>query len=248
MVAKTIATTLAKTMLPVAAGLLAFASPASAGHEGCAARAVECYHKVPTPAVYANVERPVVVAPARTEVVYNPAVVQQRPYRVQLAPQRIYREHVPAAYATVMRRHLVAPARVGYVTHPAVVRRVHETVAVSPGSVRWQRTVDAHGRERLCKVASAPQTRSVVRDVVVAPARRIPVMTPAIYRESPIPVLVRPAHTRHVVEPAVHAVVHTPVVLKPAAIRIIDHPPVTGVESRRVQVSAPGYAWARDRD
>lgn len=240
--------TITMTAMIVAASASTLATRAWAGHDGCAPRAVECYAKVRAPAVYATVERPVVVAPARTGYAYDPAIIQHRPYRVVVAPQQIYREHVPAAYATVMRRRLVEPARVAYMTTPAVVQRVHETVSIARPSVQWQPARDDHGRERLCKIVVPGETRTIVRDVVVSPAHRVPVTTPAIYRETPVRVLVKPAHTRHIVEPAVYALANRRVVLKPAVVRIIGHPPVIGVERHRVQVGGGGYAWARVSD
>jgi hypothetical protein len=178
-------------------------------------------------------------------VVHVPAVVQERPYRVEVAPQRVHAITEPAVYSTVTRRELVTPARTSYVHQAAVTQRVHETVVVQAATVRWERQVGHHGEERLCKVHVPAVTRTVARDVVVSPAQRIPVTTPAVYREVAVPVLVSPARTRHVVEPAVYAVQHRPVVLQPASTRVVEHPPVVGVEHQRVLVQSGGTAWQR---
>lgn len=230
------------------AGLAAFTVAAQAFDHGCGDRAVECYEKVRRPDVYAIAERSVVIAPGRREVVHVPAVIQPRPYRVEVAPQRVHVERVPAVYSTLVRRQLVEPARVAYVHQPAIVQRVHERVVTHPGVVRWERSIGRHGEERLCKVHVPPVTATVARDVVVAPARRLAVSTPAVYRDVAVPVQVSPARTRHVVEPAVYAVAHRPVVLKPASTVIVEHPPVIGVERHRVLVKAGGSAWQRAGD
>ena len=234
--------------LAAGAGLTGLVATASAFDHDCAHRSAECYEKVHAPDVYATIERPVVVAPARREHVYEPALVLDRPHRVEVIPQAIVTQHVPAVYSTVVRSRLVRPAQAAYVYHPAIVGRVHRTVVTDPGSVRWSRTIGHDGRERLCKVHVAPTTRTVVRDVVVSPARRVAVMTPAIYHDVAVPVLVSPPRTRHIVAPAVYAVQNRPVVLKPAAVRIIDHPPVLGVERQRVRVSTGGHVWQRTDD
>lgn len=229
------------------AGLAAFAVQAEAFDHGCSSRAVECYEKVRKPDVYATVERPVVVAPGRREVIHTPAVIEPRPYRVGPA-YSIRTEHVPAVYSTVMRRQLVQPASVSYVHQPAVVQRVHQTVVAHPGGVRWERQVDRHGVERMCKIHVPAVTSTVARDVVVSPARRVAVETPAVYHEVAVPVLVSPARTRHVSVPAPYAVAYRPTVLKAASIVVVDHPPVIGVERQRVLVQSGGSTWQRSHD
>jgi len=221
---------------------------ASAFDRGCAEHTLACYEKVRRPDVYATVERPVVVAPARREVQHVPAVIQERPYRVEVAPQRVREIREPAIYDTVRRHQLVQPARVSYVEQPAVIERVYETVVTHPGGVAWQRSVGRDGVERMCAVRVAPRTATVARDVVVAPARRVAVSTPAVYREVETPVLVRPAHVRHEVEPAQYAVAHRRVVLRPASTVIVDHPPVIGVTRQAVLVRSGGTAWQRADD
>ena len=227
------------------AGLAMDGGAAQAGH-GCASeRARECYEKVRRPDVYETVERKVLIAPPRRDVRYEPAVIENRPYRVEVAPQRVRAEHIPAVYSTVTRRQLVEPARVDYRHEPAVTRRMHETVVTHPGGVRWERTVGHHGQEKMCKVHVRAQTATVVRDVVVSPARRVPVMTPAVYRDVAVPVLVSPARVHHVVEPARYAVEHRPVVLKPAHTYVVEHPAVVGVETKKVLVHSGGHEWQR---
>ena len=227
------------------AGLAALASEVRADHRCGSGYAVECYQKVRRPDVYATVERPVVVAPGHREFRHEPAVIQNRPYQVQVAPQRVHVEHVPAVYSTVTRRQLVEPARVGYVHQPAVIERVLETVVTHPGGLRWERSFGRDGQERICKVHVPAQTATIARDVVVSPARSVPVATPAVYREVAVPVIVAPAHTRHIVEPAQYAIEHRPVVLRPASTVIVDHPPVIGLQRQQVLVQGGGYGWQR---
>jgi len=231
----------------VLGALTASATAALAFDRGCAdgREAVACFEKVRRPDVYATVARPVVIAPARREVIVEPAVVEPRPYRVELVPPRVRAEHVGAHYTTVTRRQLVRPAEVRYVVQPAVVARVNETVVTHRGGIEWRHSTGRDGAERLCAVRVPARTATVARTVVVEPARRVAIETPAVYREVATPVLVRPAHTRHFYEPGVYAIEHRPVVLKPASTVIVEHPPVVGVEERRVLVRSGGYQWQR---
>ncbi len=238
--------------LGVCGGLMAKAPAAIAFDHGCGgrepARAVECYEKVRRPDVYAIEERPVVVERARREQVFVPAVVEPRPYRVEVAPARVYAGHVPAVYATVLKSRLVEPARTTYVTEPAVVERRQVHVMTHAGGVRWERSVGHDGRERLCKVEVAPQYRSVARDVVVAPTRRVAVHTPAVYRAVPVSVEMSPAHTRLLRQLPAYVVETRPTVLRPAEVHIVDHPPVVALERQRVRVQSGSTAWQRTDD
>lgn len=184
--------------------VVAFIGPATAFERGCHERYVECYAHGPR------------------EVVLVPAIVQARPYRVEVAPQRVYREHVPAVYGAVVRHELVHSGYTTYAYQPPVVERRYETLVTQPSSFRWERTVGRHGEERLCKVAVPARVRHVARDVVVVPARHRSVSTPAVYRDVAVPVELSPAHTRHVIAPAVHDVVYRPVVLRPAEVHVVD--------------------------
>ncbi len=183
---------------------LGVTGPATAFERGCHERAAECYERGPR------------------EVVHVPAIVQQRPYRVELGPQRVYRERVPAIYGSVVRRELVQSGYTTYAYQPAVVERRYEQVVTRPGEVRWERSVGRHGEERMCKVVVPARVRQVARDVVVVPARHRAVSTPSVYREVTVPVIVAPAHTRHVVEPARTAVVYRPVVLRSAEVHVSE--------------------------
>ncbi len=141
------------------AGLLA--TSAAAGGLGCGSGhghgslASECYQKVATPDVYQTVARRVVVQPARSEVVYTPAVMGSRTQRVQTSPGSVRAEHVPAQYGHVEKSVMVRPASVSYATIPASYRNEHHSVVVKLASWQWQRSVDRHGRETMCKVHRA---------------------------------------------------------------------------------------------
>jgi hypothetical protein len=140
----------------------------------------ECYAKVRAPDVYRTVLEPVVVRPARTEIVTTPAV-----------------------YGAIARQVEVVPARAWHSVAPAVYGTVEREVVVKPGGWRWQRSVDRHGRETMCKVYVAPETRTVTATVLVEPARRITHVTPAVYREEYRTVLLKPAETHRLYHPAV---------------------------------------------
>lgn len=218
-------------------------SAANAWEGGCSGRTVTCYEKVRRPDVYATVARPVVVEPARREIVHEQAVIQNRPYRVAVVPPRWHAVAERARYMTVMRRELVRPATVRYVQQPAVVARVTETVATRPAGLVWRHAYSRDGAERMCAERIPARTATVTHSVVVAPARRVAVETPAVYHEVARPVLVAPARVRHVYDPGLYAVVPHPVVLKPAATVIVDHPPVVALEEDRVLVRRDGYVW-----
>jgi hypothetical protein len=235
-------------VLGICGGLMAMAQAAFAFDHGCGgrneggrnedreeARVHACSDAVERPARYVTETRPVVVVPARREEVYVPAVVEPRPYRVEVAPARVYTERVPAVYATVLKSRLVEPARTAYVTEPAIVERRDVQVMTHAGGVRWQRTIGRDGRERMCKVEVAPRYRTVERTVVVAPARRVAVHAPAIYRDVPVRVEMSPAHNRVLRQLPAYVVERRPVVLKPAAIHIVDHPPVVVWERQRIR-------------
>jgi hypothetical protein len=179
--------------------LCAVSAPAFAG--GCRA---ECYER------------------GDRTVTHVPAIVQARPTRVQVAPSRVYREHVPAVYGAVVRRELVHSGYTTYAYQPPIIERRYEHVVTQPASVRWKRTVHCHGRERVCQVAVPARVRQVSHDVVVVPARHRSVSTPALYRDVAVPVMLSPARTRTVVVPGAHRVDYRPVVLKAAEVHVSD--------------------------
>ena len=221
---------------------LAFAAPALAFDRDCRS---ECYEKVRQPDTYATVERPVVVRPGYSEVVHTPPVVLDRVARVEAVPGRWYAHSTPAVYGSMARTVMVAPARTVSEHVPAVRQRVLSHVVVRPAKVGWQRSVDAFGRETMCKVEVPAQTRAVERDVVVAPARTVERVVPARYSTVAQPVLVQPARTHHVYQAPVYNYVSQPMVIRPATTEVIAHAPVVAVERERVLVGRGGYAWSR---
>jgi len=114
---------------------------------------------------------------------------------------------------------------------------------VHPGKTRWVTSHDRHGNTIRCLKKSPPVTRTVARQVVVDPGRRVPVVTPPVYAAVPRTVLVRPAGVRHVYQPPVTRFVERPVVLRPAQRHVVVEPPVYGVERQTVKVRSGGYAW-----
>jgi hypothetical protein len=225
--------------------LLGSAAPSLAFDHGCGGQAVECYEKVRLPDVYATRARQVVVRPGYSQVVTTPPVVVDRPERVVVSPGHWQAVATPAVTGTRAERVLVAPASRSYSDVPAVTRTVHETVVVHPGGVQWQHKRGWFGREKLCKVQTAPVTRTVAHNVVVAPARRVAHVTPAVYETVERSVVVRPASVQHVYQPPVHGYVNRQVVVQPATQRVISHPPVVAVAHERVLVRQGGYGWTR---
>ena len=236
----------ASACLAVPLGIVA-ATPGLAFGDGCGDRAIECYDKVRLPDVYATRTRPVLVSPSWREVVATPPLIRNYAVPVEARPARWRTVITPPVYGTTLQRVLVAPRRRTYVEIPAVTRRVAQTVVVAPGGIRWERRRGLFGRERLCKVASRPVVRTVVREVVVSPARRIARTAPAIYENVERPILIRPAIAGRIYEPPVHSVISRSVVVRPSALGVFYHPPVVGVAQERVLVRAGGYAWSPSR-
>lgn len=215
------------------------------GH--CGGRAVECYDKVRTPDLYATRTRPVFVRPGYRSVVPTPPVVRNVTVPVVVRPGRWRTVVAPPVYSMRRERVLVAPGRKVYEEIPAVTRRVERTVVV-PGRVHWRRTRDMFGHERMCKVVSKATTRrTIVREVVVSPARRVVHVRRPVYDVVERPVEMRPATARRVFEPAVHSYINRSVIVRPAGIAVVSHPPVVGLTREHVLVRPGGYAWARSR-
>jgi hypothetical protein len=214
------------------------------GH--CGDRAVECYDKVQTPDLYATRTRSVLVRPVYRSVVPTPPVVRNVTVPIVVRPGRWRTVVAPPVYSARRERVLVSPGHKVFEEIPAVTRRVEKTVVV-PGEVRWRRTRDAFGHERLCKVVSRARTRTIVREVVVAPARRVAHVSRPVYDVVERPVEVRPALARRVYEPAVHGYINRSVIVRPASVAVVSHPPVVGVTREHVLVRPGGYAWVRSR-
>jgi hypothetical protein len=203
----------------------------------------ECYQKVKAPDTYATVARPVVLQPARSETVHVPAVVTERMQRVEVQPGSWTAHHRPAEYGSVAKTVMVQPARVSHSTIPARYETRHETVVVRPASFRWERTVDRHGRETMCKVAVSAETRTVARQVQVSPAHTVAHTVPAVYKTVTQAVLVSPAKTVHTYNPPVHSWVANPMVLRHASTKVVTHPAVTAVVHEQVKVKDGAVSW-----
>ncbi len=192
--------------------------------------------------------RPVVLAPARHEVVVTPPVVIDRLEKVEIQPARFAVHHTPAVKAIVHRPVEVAPARAHVSWSPAVYATRHRHVVVSPGAVRWERKRDRHGRETLCKVRTVPIVRTVAEKVMVAPPRRTVHVTPAVYANETRTVRVREARHHTVYQPALYAWHTRPVVVRPTYRHVVTRPPVIGVRHEHVLVQRGGTHWQPVRD
>lgn len=238
---RALAATLTGAVLSASLAMALGANPALAG--GCRHASAECYQKVKTPDVYATVARPVVLAPARHEVVVSPPVVVDRLEKVEIQPARFAVHHTPAVKALVHRPVEVAPARAHVSWSPAVYATRHRHVVVSPGAVRWERKRDRHGRETLCKVHTPAVTRTVAEKVMIAPPRRAVHVTPAVYANETRTVVVRQVSRHTVYQPALYAWHNRPVIARPAYRHIVTHPPVIGVRHEHVLVQRGGTQW-----
>ena len=221
-----------------------FFGPLAALAGGCSlSHAVECYDKVSRPDEYQTVARSVVVAPARSEIVRSAAVVETRLDKVQTQPARVTAHHVPAQWGHVERTVVVRPASVSYRTVPAEYHTALEHVVVQAESWRWEKQLDRHGRETLCKVHVPAVTRTIERRHLVSPARQIAHTTPTEYGTVSERVLVAPARVAHSVQPATYAMVERQVVVRPAHEHVVHHPAVMGVAHQQVLVRRGGHDW-----
>lgn len=172
------------------------ASPALACHRGAV-----CYDRVRLPDVYRTVERPVVVREGYTRIYETRPVVVVRPERV-----------------------MVYPGRVDYALTPPVTRTVFQEIVVRPAGYRWESTMGPYG-ERRCKVPVPAEVKVVPREIVVAPPRRVRVVTPPVFAFRNRAIAVRPAQRF-----------------------VVAHPPVVAFERRDVLVRRGGSAWVRASD
>jgi hypothetical protein len=224
-------------------GTMMIAAPAGASdHNRGGCNSAECYEKVRQPDVYGAVHRPVVVAPAHTEVLHLPAAIQMRQQRIEVVPGRWHGTRTPALYGQYQKHVLAKPAKVSVNHTPAVYKTVHEQVAGSP-HVRWERRVDAHGRERMCKVVTPGRMMSMARRVMVSPAHTSETVIPASYRTVTRSVLVQKAKTHHTYQYPVHQWVTNANMIRPATQQVIHNPAVYGTEKQTVMVRRGGYAW-----
>lgn len=221
------------------------ATPTLAFGGGCSGQAVACYDKVRVPDVYATETRSVLLRPAYRTIVPTPPLIRNYAVPVVMRPGRWHTVVAPPVYGMQRERVVVAPAQRVYEEVPAVTRRVTRTVVV-PASVRWERTRFL-GRERLYKIATPATRRTVEREIVVSPARRITHVRPAVYGLVERPVVVRPPMARQVYEPPVHGYINRSVVVRPAGLVAFSHPPVVGVTREHVLIRPGGYAWVRSR-
>jgi hypothetical protein len=224
-------------------GMVAVATPAAAfDHNRGGCNSAECYEKVRQPDVYGSVHRPVVIAPAHTEVVHLPAAIQLRPQRVEVVPGRWHASHSPALYGHYQKHVLAKRAQVSVSHTPAVYKTVHEQVVGSP-HVRWERRVDAHGVERMCKVVTPGRMMSMARRVMVSPAHTSETVIPASYRTVTRSALVQKAKTHHTYQYPVHQWVTNTNMIRPATQQTIHNPAVWGTEKQTVMLRRGGHAW-----
>jgi hypothetical protein len=226
----------------IVASALPIASQSAAAFGGCREN-TECYQKVKTAPVYASVARPVILQPAYRQTVHTPAVHGIRTQRIEVQPGSWTAQHKPAQYGHYTKSVMVQPARVSHTVVPAQYTTVHEAVVVRSAGTRWERTVDRHGRETMCKVHVPSVTRSVARQVQVSPAHTVAHTVPAVYKTVTEPVLVSPAKTVHSYTPPMHDYVAHPVVLRPASTHVVTHPAVMGVSHSQVLVREGRTQW-----
>jgi hypothetical protein len=120
-------------------------------------------------------------------------------------------------------RVMVQPGRVDYVMTPPVTRTVLQEIVVRRGGYRWASTYGPYG-ERRCKVPVPAEVKVVPREVVVAPGRRVRMVSPPVY-----------------------AVRQRALAVRPAQRIVYDYPPVVARERARVLVRRGGSAWVRAR-
>jgi hypothetical protein len=158
---------------------------------------------------YHTVDRPVIVREGFREIV------------VETEPVVVLRTE----------RFEVAPRRVDYLMTPPVTRTVMQEIVVRRAGYRWKTVAGPYG-ERRRKVFVPAEVKRVPREVVVAPGRRVRVVTPPVYALRDRVVAVRPAQT----------------IVLPARTMVYDRPPVV-FRTRRtpVLVRGDGVEWLPPR-
>ena len=177
--------------MAAALGLSLASGPVLAGDRGC--RSGECYEQVRQPDVYGHVERPVVIQPGYAEVNHYPPAIMNRVRAIEVVPGSFNVVRQPAMYGSYTRTEIVAPSRTMHSHVPASYKVVPQREVVRPAQVRWEYQRDAHGRLTKCKVVTPAITRTVMRSVMVSPARTVAHVSPARYRQVQVPMLVQPA-------------------------------------------------------
>jgi outer membrane murein-binding lipoprotein Lpp len=134
--------------------------------------------------------------------------------RVMKTPPTTKKTTVPAKYNTVKVRKLVAPASEKLVQIPATYQNVSRTVKKSDPMTNWCPSGSARASaggacasgkptgNALCLTQTAPQYRTVSRQVVKTPASSKKVMTPEQYKTVKVRKLVTPASERRITIPA----------------------------------------------
>lgn len=96
--------------------------------------------RIVVPAETREVERQIVVAPARRVAEFTPAVYETRVRSVLLRPESSARVYRPAVHSWIHRQVVLRPARDYVVDHPAVIGVRHHQVFVRHGGYGWRRS------------------------------------------------------------------------------------------------------------
>lgn len=91
------------------------------------------------PAEFQQVERRVLIQPARSYQVVIPAVMRQVARQVVDCPDKVMERVIPAVWRTEQVRRVVEPARTEYVDIPAVTRTEARQRQIDAGEEAWQR-------------------------------------------------------------------------------------------------------------
>ncbi|MBX3580055.1 MAG: hypothetical protein KF723_22865 [Rhizobiaceae bacterium] len=207
-------------------------------------KAVECYERYTTPAVYETVHEQVLLRAATSRVEVTAAIYGTRKVRVVVTPERVTYRHVPARYGYVEEKVVVEPARTVKRTIPAVVKTVHSKVKVSDGGYYWEWRV-IKGKKVLCKVKAKAQYKTVTETVVVEPARVVKETLPATYGYQKRKVIVSEGYDEKVVVPAEYGYVQEKVLIEPERRRLVETPAVYETRARQVKVSDGTSGWQR---
>lgn len=189
------------TILALAAGLAALASPALASGAGC----TTCYERVVNPPVYGVESHRVMVQAPRTDYHVTPAVTRTVAEKVLVAPERkvwqVTRDAhgrtvgcwvtVPARYEVRHRTVVVQPESVVPVATPAVYGVEHRQVLLRPAHAAW-RPVAGPAFAAPAPVSYAPAAEPLAD---VAPRPRMRAYHPRpVHHARPA---YRPAHHHH---------------------------------------------------
>uniref|UniRef100_UPI004055DCCC peptidoglycan-binding domain-containing protein n=1 Tax=Candidatus Electronema sp. TaxID=2698783 RepID=UPI004055DCCC len=178
------------------------------------------------PARYRTVEKRIVAKDASERIETTPPKFAWRTERIVLRPASERLRAIPAKYETRQEQVVVKPGSTRIVTTPPVFKTERSRVLVQAASTKWVRMatpctdddvkLGLTDCETLCLVESPAMYKTVIKKVLVEPAREQTVTIPAEFETVTRDVVVSPARVEREVIPAEYQTVRKKVMVEPA--------------------------------